>query len=108
MIPYDVDLKPFEEKLEFAKQEVDEEITLASEQSNRELQLIVHENKQYISDRLDEVKNGGALQRIEARLFRIKQSEELARIRRLQIAMMAKEEGRESFITTSFAGFADV
>ena len=120
MKPFDVDLKPLEEKLEFARREVYEEITLASEQradaDHQELQLIRHniqqihhnlqlthcnDNMRRISDCPTEVKKGGVLQRIEAkadRLFRTQQTE-LAEIRRLQIQRMAKEEGTKCITT---------
>ena len=46
MKPFDADLKPLEVKLEFARREVYEEITLASEQradaDHQELELIHH------------------------------------------------------------------
>ena len=111
MKPYDADLKPLEEKLEFARREVEDEIALASEQSadsGRELQLIhynaqlIHhnENKRRISDCLAEVKKGRVLQRTEARLFR---TQALAEIRRLEIERIVREEGTECFITTSLA-----
>ena len=110
MKPYDADLKPLEEKLEFARREVEDEIALASEQSadsGRELQLIhYYENKRSISDCLAEVKRGGILQRIEAkadRLFRTQQTEALAEIRRLEIERMVREKGTECFITTELA-----
>ena len=92
---------------------------------NRELQLIqynvrlIHhnaqlnqyrENKRRILDCHAEVKKGGVLQRIEAkagRLFRTKQIEELAEIRRLQIERAVKEQGTECFITSP-AGLVDV
>ena len=112
MRPFDADLKPLEEKLEFARREVDEEIALASEQrADQELQLIHHNvrlinhnlkliqynhNKRRISDCQAEVKRGGILQRIEAkadRLFRTQQTEALAEIHRLQIQRTVKEEG---------------
>ena len=116
MKPFDADLKPLEVKLEFARREVYEEITLASEQradaDHQELQLIHHnvrlihhnDNKRRISDCLAEVKKGGVLQRIEAkadRLFRTQQTEALSEIRRLQIQRVAKEEGTECITTTS-------
>ena len=126
MKPYDADLKPLEGKLEFARQEVHEEIVLASEQSagsGRELQLIhynaqlnhhnvqlnhhnvqlIHhnENKQRISDCVAEVKKEGFLQRAEARLFRAQQTEALAEIRMLEIERIAREEGSEYLTTTS-------
>ena len=94
MKPFDADLKPLEEKLEFARREVYEEIDLASEQrADQELQLIhnnvrlihhslqlIHynDNKRRISDCPAEVKKSGVLQRIEAkadRLFRTQQTE---------------------------------
>ena len=121
MKPFDADLKPLEEKFEFARREVYEEITLASEQradaDHQELRLIrlsvrqIHHNLQLthyndnmrrISDYPTEVKKGGVLQRIEAkadRLFRTQQTE-LTEIRRLQIQMMVKEEGTKCISTT--------
>ena len=127
MKPFDADFKSLEEKLEFARREVDEEIALASEQradaseqrADQELQLIHHnvrlihhnlqliqynDNKRRISDCLAEVKKGGILQRIEAkadRLFRTQQTEALTEIHRLQIQRMVKEEGTECAITAS-------
>ena len=124
MKPFDADLKPLEEKLEFARREVDEEIALASEQrADQELQLIRHnirqihhnlqlthcnDNMRRISDCPTEVKKGGVLQRIEAkadRLFRSQQTE-LAEIRRLQIQRMVKEEGTKCITTIQPPGSA--
>ena len=68
------------------------------------------ENKRRISECQAEVKKGGVLQRIEAkadRLFRAKQTEELAEIRRLQIERAVKEEGTECFISSP-GGLADI
>ena len=120
MKPFDADFKSLEEKLEFARREVDEEIALASEQrADQELQLIHHnvwlinhnlqliqynDDKRRISDCPAEVKKGGVLQRIEAkadRLFRTQPTEALAEIHRLQIQRMVKEEGTECITTTS-------
>ena len=125
MKPFDADLKPLEEKLEFARREVNEEIALASEQrADQELQLIHHnvrlihhnlqlihynDNERRISDCLAEVKTGGVLQRIEAkanRLFRTQQTEALTEIHRLQMQRMVKEEGTECITTMSPANLA--
>ena len=118
MKSYDADLRPLEEKLEFARGEVNEEIALASEQSadaDRELQLIQYNvqlmSKRRISDCLAEVRKGGALQRVEAKadkLFRTKQTEQLAEIRRLEIERIIKEEGTDCFIRASLADLADI
>ena len=127
MKPFDADLKPLEEKLEFARREVYEEITLASEQradaDHQELQLIHHnvrlihhnlqlihydDNERRISDCLAEVKKGGVLQRIESkadRLFRTQQTA-LTEIHKLQIQRMVKEEGTKCITTTPPADLA--
>ena len=102
MKPYDADLKPLEERLDFAAGEVQEEILLASEQnaySSRELQLThYYEYKRDISLRQNEVRKARTLQRIKARadiLFQTKQTEALAEIERLLIQRREKDEGNQ-------------